>query len=539
MTRTLRVALTALLALFVAGAVVLSAVVPNLYLISGRAKQSEYAAIADLIVERVAAHPDSSTFATALADVRQRFGIDAIAISVDGEPTFTAGVPDPATIYREDRVVAGRRLEIRFTDRSVKQLARVARIVAIAATVATVCGLIGLMVALFTFFRSTPDDAIEGAPGGTPTYLIQTFETSIQALRGRETTLRELHDQQKARADTLATITQTLVRSLTSGFISIDENGLVLDMNQAACELLGVSTAAAVEGRAIEDALGHSPFVELLQQAADGRATLQRVEVHQNDEAARTIGLTTVPLLDESGRYLGMLALFTDLTEVRQLERRLREMQSLADLGEMSAGIAHEFRNSLSTVLGYLKLARRSSIPPEADERMKNAETEARLLTEAVESLLTFARPMKLQMHPVDVTELVAEIAERLRPLWSTVRFDVDGGPLVVDGDAALLGRAFENLMRNAAEAIGERGGAGCVEVRVSGKRVVVRDDGVGIDEDEAPRLFLPFRSTKPNGFGLGLALTKKIVLLHGGAIRMTGKKGEGTTVTVDLDVLG
>jgi signal transduction histidine kinase len=112
------------------------------------------------------------------------------------------------------------------------------------------------------------------------------------------------------------------------------------------------------------------------------------------------------------------------------------------------------------------------------------------------------------------------------------VTIDLAGPSITIDGDAALLRRAFENIIRNALEANASRIQ---IETTPAPSRVTVTDNGAGVDDDDVPRLFLPFQSGKPSGFGLGLALTKKIVLLHGGWIRLTGKRGEGATVVIEF----
>ena len=518
----LRVALTAFLAVCIIGAIFLTT---NLYVVAGSAKHSQYAAVADVCVHRMAGAESDAATAAAIRDVRKQFGVEGMTV-IDGARIFTAGNVDPQATYHERRRVGNRIIEVRFTDHAMQKLIRTGRIIFAAAAAATVGGVMVFLSALFSVSKES-----DGATASDAS----VFETSVRTLRGREDALKEMHSREKERADALATITETLVRSLTSGFISVDERGLLLDLNQAAREILGVTGPGPFRDRQLTEVLGETEFARVLQEASEGRASLQRVEVARDD--GRIIGLTTVPLLDPARRYLGMLALFTDLTHLRQLETRLRDMQSLADLGEMSAGIAHEFRNSLSTVLGYLRLARKSSLPADAEERIRSAEAEALLLTEAVESLLTFARPMTLQTRPLDISHIITDIADRQRPLNASIAIDVEGGPLVVDADASLLARAFENLIRNATEAIQERGGEGRIAIVIAPAQhsITVSDDGVGIDEAEAPRLFLPFRSTKPNGFGLGLALTRKIVILHGGTIRMTGRRGVGTTVTIEL----
>jgi signal transduction histidine kinase len=372
-------------------------------------------------------------------------------------------------------------------------------------------------------------------------YLIQTFRDTIDRLRSQEDDLKRLHEYEKSRADELELVSATLTRSLTSGFISIDTAGRIVQMNGAAREILGIDAAANVGGEPVNALLGDSALAHLLAPSdARGNAIARQEIEHPTARGPITLGVTAVPLIDISGDVLGTLALFTDLTPVKDLEARVRTMQTLADLGEISAGIAHEFRNSLSTILGYLRLARRSPLPEEADARVRAANDEATLLSAAVERLLAFARPMRLQIEEIDLASVVTPIVERLREGASDVAFVIAGDAPAVQGDRALLARAVENVLRNAVESVQERSDATPkrVEVRYGSQpdTLTVIDNGVGLDPANAARLFLPFQSEKPNGFGLGLSLTRKIMLLHGGDVALHGAPGEGATVTLKFD---
>jgi signal transduction histidine kinase len=372
-------------------------------------------------------------------------------------------------------------------------------------------------------------------PGvGEHEFLIETFRKSVATLKAQQEELHALHDAQKSRADDFERVTTALMRGLTSGLVAVGADGHIAQFNEVAREILRLPDPAGLIGHDAAEALGGGEFAGVLQDALIRRAPLTRVETRHTarDGTQLVIGVTTVPLLNESDELLGMLALFTDLTSIRALESRVRDMQTLADLGEMSAGIAHEFRNSLSTILGYLKLAHRQPMPEDAAAKVRSAEEEAVQLSEAVASLLSFARPMPIQPQDLDVRALIDSVLRRIRTSAGGVRMTVEGDS-AIQGDPAMLSRAFENVIRNAVESVRARhtDGSGSVAVTIDGGAVTVRDNGVGLDPETASRLFLPFQSNKPGGFGLGLALTKKIVLLHGGTISLTGMPGEGATV--------
>jgi PAS domain S-box-containing protein len=373
-------------------------------------------------------------------------------------------------------------------------------------------------------------------------YLIDTFRNSIATLKSQEEELKRLHEREKTRADDLERVTAALTRNLTSGFIAVDAAGAIVDINAAGREILGLDPAEPVTGRALSEAIPLRASASALTSAFEQREARTRVEIedlHPVTGDPVTIGLTTVPLHTESDTFLGFLALFTDLTLIRGLEARVQEMTTLAQLGEISAGIAHEFRNSLSTILGYVNLTRKGGVDDVAEVRLLSAEKEASLLLQAVERLLTFARPVQLNAEPVDLRELVEEQVRQIGDIAGDVAIDVNGPPTVIDGDRVLLSRAVENLLRNAVDAVRQKGqGAGAIHVTLSDypvKCVTINDNGIGFDPAETARLFLPFHSNKPNGFGMGLPLAKKIVLLHGGTLRLHGAPGKGAVATMEF----
>jgi PAS domain S-box-containing protein len=373
-------------------------------------------------------------------------------------------------------------------------------------------------------------------------YLVDSFRSSIATLKAQEAELKRLHELEKTRADDLERITAALTRSLTSGLIAVDSRGEVVDVNAAGREILGIAADRAVAGRGPGEIVPLPRFAAVLTASFAQQEPMTRVEiedVHPGGEAA-VIGLTTVPIRNEQGEFLGFLVLFTDLTHIRSLEARVQEMQALAQLGEISAGIAHELRNSVSTILGYVQLARRSGVDDVAAGRLRSAEKEAALLLQAIERLVAFARPIALNAEPVDLREIVDDQVRQLGDIAADVQLDVDGPPVVIDGDRVLLSRAIDNLLRNAVDAVREKGG-GSVQVSLAGTppSVTIRDDGVGFDPAETQRLFLPFHSNKPNGFGMGLPLAKKIVLLHGGTLRLQGESGRGATAVMQFAEAG
>ncbi len=531
-----------LLGLFAAGAVVLSSTVPALWVVSQRSERDREAAVGDACAAAIAngVAAGHGTELGTLDALRHRYRIEAIEVERPGAVILSGNAPTAKVpSHTETRVAGSDTIRVYFAEGAQGHIWQTVRLAMIAGVVAGAAAILLLPIYVKDAIRGrTPEEggSTQGSEDGT-SYLLHTFGSSLETLKQRENELKRLHLQEKERADELARLTGTLVRSLTSGFIALDEDGRIVDLNQAACSLLNLSGSAAVTGRTVEEALGTSSFARTLAFAHQKRIAVQRREVTSGGAEPTHIGVSTVPLQDPSGRYLGTLALFADLTDVRKLEQRVRDMQALADLGEMSGGIAHEFRNSLAAILGYLRLARRGATDESNDERLRKAEQEALALSDAVERLLSLGRPLTARREPVEIAELARDVVARIAPLASSVTFEFTGEELTIGGDPALLARALDNIVRNAVESIQARGDSGRVSIATAShprKRITIEDDGAGLDP--AVRLFVPFQSGKPTGFGLGLTLTKKIILLHHGTIQLSARAGGGAVAEIEFD---
>ncbi|HUO83933.1 MAG TPA: ATP-binding protein, partial [Thermoanaerobaculia bacterium] len=509
--------------------------------------QIRAAAAADMLNQLDGSHP--STIEAALLTIRTRLGVPAVSITLREGSTLRSGELMGESVRTLEKNLRWGAASFYFDRTSLDEARRTFLLTAGIAVGSTALALLLLLLYLPRIVRPIEqmldhaqlleerDESI-----AEDRYLIETFRRSIERLKAQEEELKQLHEVEKSRADELEMVTATLTRSLISGFIALDAEGRLIDLNRSAREILRLDLAEQNAGRpstvAIENAGLPPRFTEILRDGFSKKLSLSRREIQESD--GMLIGLTTVPLLNEQDRFLGMLALFTDLTPVRDLESRMREMQALADLGEISAGIAHEFRNSLSTILGYLKLAQRQESAAAMIERIRKAEEEATLLAASIEGLLSFAKPVELDREEIDLHQLASGLVEQLRLDAPEIDFSIQGPPAIIRGDRILLRRSVENILRNAVDSVRQRqpeeGQAIAVEIDaepVPTMRVV--DNGVGIDPDQAARLFLPFHSGKASGTGLGLAIARKVALLHGGSIAITGAPGKGATVTMTL----
>ncbi|HEX2252747.1 MAG TPA: ATP-binding protein, partial [Thermoanaerobaculia bacterium] len=414
--------------------------------------------------------------------------------------------------------------------------------------------------------------------------LVRTFERGMAALaRGSAETVRgsgeaahegggpgrggeppreravESSPEDGADAD-IAALERTLAGSVESGLLLLDAEGRVLALNPVGAELLGVPSPAA--GEPLAGALADAPeLAAVLDEAVRGRHRVQRREVtlaRPGSAAAPgravPLGLTVHPLrraAEQGGApaggppVRGFLVLFADLTEARRQAEEERLADSLARLGELAAGVAHEMRNGLATLRGYLRLAERS--PGEAAELVAEMHHEADHLQRVVEDFLAFARPGSVRLEEVPLGPLVARAAADPSLGGAAVRVEDAGlGGLRVLGDAQLLERAVRNLVHNAvqaqaqspAEAQGEPAPAEPVVLRLrrdaaEALEIRVEDRGPGVTPELRERLFRPFATGRADGVGLGLALTQRIVALHGAAVRLDDRPGGGTVAVI------
>ena len=202
----------------------------------------------------------------------------------------------------------------------------------------------------------------------------------------------------------------------------------------------------------------------------------------------------------------------------------------------MSAGIAHEFKNSLATISGYAQMIRSESQPGDTQNSAEKILDQTRALTHVVTEFLRFAKPLEICYETVPMQAIVERVAEDLRESDLLSRSYRKVSFAELPGDEALIRQALINLTRNAAEAARNDGKA--PQVTITGsieelggrkwQRICVADNGPGIPETDLPKIFLPFYTTKSEGTGLGLAVVQKIALQHGGSIEARNRPGKG-----------
>ena len=367
------------------------------------------------------------------------------------------------------------------------------------------------------------------AGGNEEEFLLQTFQDVVARLKEKERELSGLHQLEKARADETEALASDIIRSMTTGLVSLDSSRAVVLVNPAAEAIFGVRADEA-RGRSFPEVFEGSPELsELVSEALEKGTYRRRGRALYELEGGQVLhlGVSVIPLRGASSEVRGALCLLADLTEVVELRERLFLKDNLARLGEMAAGIAHEFRNGLATIQGNAKLLE-DKTTPDAREIVLALVEETHSLSRVVTEFLQFARPEPLRVEPVDLVALAGEIREELAPVAEAAgaTVTVTGADVTLEGDDVLLRKALTNLVSNAVESLeeaGVRGGRVEVDVtRTDGEALVrVRDDGPGVPAEMRGRIFTPFFTGKATGTGLGLSVVQKIAVTHSGSIEL------------------
>ncbi|HEY7365616.1 MAG TPA: ATP-binding protein [Methylomirabilota bacterium] len=333
----------------------------------------------------------------------------------------------------------------------------------------------------------------------------------------------------------------SVVESVDDCIFTTDVEGRLITINRAGQRLLGLGPSAGQSYLVVLDETDRRRVGPAIQRAvAEGRPwrgnvtgltrSLQQFPAH--------LGIACV--FDAQRRVLGTVGVLRDLTEQVATEQRLIQREKLASLGEMAAGVAHEIRNPL----GGIKMATRllssaefssGRIPQEMAQSVLSGIAEIETI---IADLLDYARETRLdrQDYPLSLilTPLVTAAAAEGQSRGVQVAATGLSDEIIASVDGPRLRQVFTNVMKNALEAT-ERHPQGRVAVRLYERQatavVEVADNGVGIGPEQRDKIFLPFFTTKPTGTGLGMAIVKKIMDLHGGEIEIDSRPGQGTTI--------
>jgi two-component system, NtrC family, sensor histidine kinase PilS len=418
--------------------------------------------------------------------------------------------------------------------------------------IASVAALLhGLMVEL-TAYEFVPRPGLGGAPhwGGVErigynlaitvvgfygvAFMVSYLSEKLRAAR------EELGERQKA-LSRIQTLYANVIASMSSGLLTADSRERVTFLNQAGSDILGITPARAIGKLLSEIGLNLPRDWNEIRQRTRGREGFRAEVDIERGASRRVLGYSVRALKDPDGAD-GALVVFQDLTEVKKLERQARFNEQLAAVGELAAGIAHEIRNPLASISGSVQVLAHDLSVGSAERRlMEIIVSESNRLSKILEEFLRFVRPQERRVALFDVAGNIQEVLDLFRlsdEVSDAHAIVADVAPLSspLSGDRDQIRQIIYNVAKNAVRARPD-GGTLTVEGREDAAwySIKFRDTGRGMSVEELARVFTPFSTAFDGGTGLGMAIVRRIVEDHGGAIDVESRPGEGTTVTILL----
>ena len=345
-----------------------------------------------------------------------------------------------------------------------------------------------------------------------------------------------------------------LIDSMQTGLVALDQHGNLTRLNQSARCLLGWQSDLPTRFEELLETESENPLRLLVREGETSRSGETRLRKRDGD--AVLVRYTAVPLAGsiagEESSGAGVLVVFEDLSQLRLLEEKVRRTGRLAALGELAAGVAHEMRNPLATMRGFLQL-----LPTEFEDPDFREECSTRLIREIdrlsrlTDDLLELSRPIQTAHLKTDLKKVLEEVLAENADVIRDAGIKVDGDPQDVSPlplDRERIKQVLINLVVNACQAMPEGGELrwkldtheevwGEEERKTLLACLSISDTGVGIESRAMDSLFDPFFTTKSQGTGLGLAICHRIVEEHGGVIRAESKAGKGSTFTLYFPV--
>ncbi len=375
-----------------------------------------------------------------------------------------------------------------------------------------------------------------------PILVEDSFRKVLEKVMEREETLQQFQSGRAGLVESVEAFVERVAREMISGVIYVDREGRIITMNPEGEKILG-KTLREVRGHPIHEEASHiEHFWDLVEDSIkEGKKYSREVITFLSKEGRKGhLGLAITPVRGEGKATVGALCILTDLTEIRELQERSQLKSNLAAIGSLSAGIAHEFRNSLAVILGYAKLIAKEDKSGKTEDSSRAIIHEVNASKGMVEDFLAYAKPTKVNFAKVNLHKLVEDLIKDARKLEPFLQMDmkVIGSFSPISGDEVLLKQAFTNIFKNAAEAY--KGKKGIVEIhgkKEKGGRVGIsfRDFAGGVPEEQVSKIFIPFFSTKEAGTGLGMAIAQKIIISHDGSIEVENRKGKGLTFHIIL----
>lgn len=378
--------------------------------------------------------------------------------------------------------------------------------------------------------------------------LLEMYSTQLEQLVEERT--RELNKSEL--------MLWSLFENANDGIVIMDRNGIILNVNQKACEIHGFERDALISINIglLETEENKQLFKERKERILNGESMMFETQHYRKDGSRVSLEISSKAL--EVDGALFIQSFHRDVTDRKRLQEQLFQSQKMESIGVLAGGIAHDFNNILSAILGHSELLYEfGNLDVAAKQKVKIIENSARKAGQMISKLLSFARKGSFEIVPLSVNDVIRDTIDLLERMMSkknvTIKLDIEDTIPPVNGDGNQIEQVVMNLVVNAADAMPEGGtvtistslanlekNASVVHPLLAPRKYIalrVSDTGTGIRDEIKDKIFDPFFTTKATGkgTGLGLAMVYGIVKEHGGAINVQSRLGEGTTFEVYL----
>jgi two-component system sensor histidine kinase PilS (NtrC family) len=346
----------------------------------------------------------------------------------------------------------------------------------------------------------------------------------------------QIEDQKKS-IDQLEELNRIVIENLEIGLITLDSRHKILNINPAGRIILGQSLDE-LKGVSLNTIFReHKTSVYVVDPSLGNRLETS----YETPKGSKTtLGYSLTPVRESSAHGIGEIVTFKDISQLKAIQEHLRQVDHLAMMGKMAAGIAHEIRNPLAAISGSIQVLKDESREDGTGERLlKIISREVARLDSLMNDFLAFAKPAQALDVRQDISDLILETVELIRKNQSNppgIHWEMDIRPnLPVKISSGEVAQVLWNLLMNALQALPAEG-----RIRISAQsfrdeadidwiRIKISDNGPGIPLNDQSKIFDPFFTTKDQGTGLGLSIVQKIISDRGGMIRVESPPGQGT----------
>lgn len=339
----------------------------------------------------------------------------------------------------------------------------------------------------------------------------------------------------RASLDSVKAFSDNVIQNMPAGLITINVNHKITSMNKAAIDIFG------------QDLKTPAPqMVELIKKMEAHHKTFNReIDFIINKELTIPLDITASPIMDSENQISEFLFLFRDLTQIKELKKQVETNKRLAAIGKLAAGVAHEIRNPLSSIKGfvtYLGKRHENNISDKETTQIMVGEVER--INRSITQLLEFAKPMDVDKKNVAVNDMIFHSLKLVqsdldkKEIETDVNIEATQKEIFTDHDR--MNQVLLNLYINAIEAMENKGKLNVHALSLPDNKTIeirICDDGTGIDQKNLDEIFDPYFTTKPTGTGLGLSIVHRIIETLEGTIRVESNQSQGTCFILQLPV--